>query len=205
MPGQLFVISAPSGTGKSTIIEALRKRVESLGYSVSHTSRKQRGHEQEGVDYYFVDREIFSRMIEEGAFVEWAQVYNEFYGTSFSSLNSQTEAGLDVLLDLDSKGAKRIKAAFEENADLIYILPPSFEALERRLRERGTDSEKEIRARMEEAHFEVKESLWYDYIVVNDSLEKAIEEVKCIIVSRRCRAPRRAEWVRKTFDISGGD
>lgn len=205
MSGQLFVISAPSGTGKSTIIEVLRERIEGLGYSVSHTSRRWREHEREGVDYYFVDREAFRRMIQEGAFVEWARVYDEFYGTSFSSLNSQTEAGLDVLLDLDSQGAKRIKAVFEESVALIYILPPSFEDLERRLRERSTDSEKEIRARMEETRSEVGESLWYDYIVVNDSLEKAVEEIKCIVLSRRCRAPRRAEWVRKAFDISSGD
>ena len=109
MSGQIYVISGPSGVGKSTIIRLLREKVTDLGYSISHTSRKPRGNEVNGVDYHFVDRETFSRMIDDGDLVEWAEVYNDFYGTSFSGLRSQIDMGLDVVMDLDSRGAKNIR------------------------------------------------------------------------------------------------
>ena len=191
MPGQLFVISGPSGAGKSSIVNALLGRTDGLVYSISHTSRRPRGTEKEGVDYHFVDKGTFSRMIEAGAFVEWAKVYDDFYGTSFSSLEGQTGSGLDVLLDVDSQGAGNIRQHYEDSV-LIYVLPPSLEILEKRLKGRGTDDEGVINARMERAALEVKNFEWYDYLIINDDLKKAIAEARAIIISERCRTARQS-------------
>ena len=201
MSGQLFVISAPSGTGKSTVAMAVRQRVPGLGYSISHTTRKPRGNERNGIDYHFVDDGTFTKMIDEGAFVEWAKVYDDFYGTAFLSLDEQTSPGYDVLLDLDAQGARSIRRAFEDSV-LIYVLPPSLEILNKRLRDRGTDDEDAIRKRMESARDEIKNCVWYDYIVFNDDLEKAIGEVQSIIISERCRAGRQAQRAKELLDIS---
>jgi guanylate kinase len=198
MAGQLFVISGPSGAGKSTLIHALRKRIEGLAYSISHTSRKPRGKEKDGVDYHFVDKEIFNRMIEAGAFVEWARVYDDFYGTSVASLEGQTSSGLDVLLDVDSQGAGNIRKYFKESV-LIYVLPPSLEALEKRLRDRGTDDEGVISARMKKALKDIRACSWYDYNIINDALERSIDEARAIIISERCRAARQESMIRELF------
>ena len=200
MRGQLFVISGPSGAGKSSIARALLDGVPGLAYSVSHTSRRPRGAEKDGVDYHFVDRGTFREMIAAGAFVEWAPVYDDYYGTAFSTLKERMDAGLDVLLDVDSQGARGIREAFDDTA-LIYVLPPSLSALEKRLTARGTDSERTIRRRMEKAAREIENCLWYDYIVINDVLETAVREARSIIVSRRCRTSRRKRYVRERFGI----
>ncbi len=189
MAGQQFVISAPSGAGKSTIINALKERVDGLGYCISHTSRRPRGTERDGMEYHFVERETFSKMIREGAFVEWARVYEDFYGTSFSSLKEQISLGLDVLLDVDAQGAKNIRRHFEDSV-LLYILPPSLEILERRLRDRSTDDESIIDARVAKAQSDMKNCLWYDYVIINDDLEKAVEKAQSIVVAERCRTRR---------------
>jgi len=200
MSGQLFIISGLSGAGKSTIIASLKKSEKGLGYSISHTSRKPRRNEKNGIDYFFVDRNIFNSMIKNGSFVEWAKVYNDYYGTSFSSLTNQTDTGLDVLLDVDSQGAKNIKMHFEDCV-LIYVLPPSYKILEKRLRNRGTDDEDVIKIRMEKTSHEIKNCLWYNYIIINNDLEKAVSEVQSIIISERCRASNRAARVKKLFNI----
>ncbi len=200
MSGQLFVISAPSGTGKSTVAMAVRQRVPGLGYSISHTTRKPRGDERDGVDYHFVDDETFTKMIDEGAFVEWAKVYDNFYGTSSSGLKDLTASGLDVLMDVDIQGGRNIKNRFPDSV-LIFLLPPSLEELERRLRKRGTDDETVIRARMESAADDIKNCVWYDYIIVNDKLETAIDEAQSIIVSERCLTERQLPGIRKLFDV----
>ena len=194
------MISAPSGAGKSTILKALKGRIEGIGYSVSHTTRRPRGTEKDGTDYHFVERETFSRMIDAGDFVEWARVYDDLYGTSSSSLNEQTATGLDVLLDVDSQGARNIKKNYKTSV-LIYVLPPSLEVLRKRLMARGTDDENAIRARMEKVPHEIKQCLWYDYIIINEDLEKAIEEAQAIILSTRCRTAQQAPVVEKLFDI----
>ena len=201
MSGNLFVISAPSGAGKSTIIKALKERIEGLGYSISHTSRKPRGSENDGIDYHFLQKETFRSMINAGAFVEWAQVYDDLYGTSFSSLDEQTASGLDVLLDLDTQGGKNIKKHFKKSV-LIYVLPPSLDVLEKRLMARGTDDETVIKSRMEKTSSEIKQCVWYDYIIVNDDLEKAIKEAQAIILSVRCRTDQQALMVKEMFDVS---
>ena len=170
--GRLYVFSAPSGAGKSTIINSLKKGMGFIGYSVSHTSRKPRGSEENGVHYHFVEKDTFRRMIGDGQFVEWAEVYGNLYGTSFLSLDEQTSQGLDVLLDLDHQGAENIKKHYEDSV-LIYVLPPSLEVLEDRLRGRGTDNEKVMKKRLDEAVNDMKNCVWYDYIIINDDLKKA--------------------------------
>lgn len=200
MSGNLFVFSAPSGAGKSTIIKALKERIEGLGYSISHTSRKPRGNENDGIDYHFLKKETFRSMIDAGAFVEWAQVYDDLYGTSFSSLDEQIASGLDVLLDLDTQGAKNIKKHFK-NSVLIYVLPPSLDVLEKRLMARGTDDETVIKSRMKKTSNEIKQCVWYDYIIVNDDLEKAIKEARAIILAVRCRTDQQAPIVKEMFDV----
>jgi guanylate kinase len=229
MSGQLYVITGPSGVGKSTIIKRLRKKLPGIGYSVSHTTRKPRKNEADGVNYHFADRETFEGMIKEKAFVEWAEVYHDLYGTSFASLRSQTDQGLDVVMDLDSQGAKNIKGSFEdsvltdqgldvvmdldsqgaknikgsfEDSVLIYILPPSLQVLEERLRGRASDDEAEIKARLDKARKEIEACGDYDYIIFNEDLNRTIDEVTAIIVSSRCHKSKRLARVEKTFGIS---
>ena len=200
MSGKLFVISAPSGTGKSTVAMAVRQRVPGLGYSISHTTRKPRGNERNGIDYHFVDHETFTKMIDATDFVEWAKVYGNFYGTSSSGIKNLTASGLDVLMDVDIQGGRNIKNRFPDSV-LIFLLPPSLEELERRLRKRGTDDEPVIESRMESAVDDIKNCVWYDYIIVNDKLEPAIDEAQSIIVSERCLTARQLPGIRNLFDI----
>jgi len=199
--GQLFVFSAPSGAGKSTIVEHLRKTVPSIGYSISHTSRAPRGSEKDGVHYHFVDRNTFNRMAESGAFVEWAEVYENLYGTSFSSIDEQISKGIDVLLDLDHQGAKNIKKHYPESV-LIYVLPPSLKILEKRLRGRGTDDEQVMKLRIKKALNDIKNVLWYDYVIINDDLETAIQDARAIIISERNRTSRQKQKIKDLFGIS---
>jgi len=200
MAGQLFVISAPSGAGKSTIIKRLRERVSGLGYSVSHTTRAPRENERNGTHYHFVDAETFRAMREEGAFVEWARVYDALYGTSYASLDQQTALDLDVLLDLDVQGAKNIKK-YAGDSVLVYVLPPSLEALETRLRERGTDDEEVIQGRLQKALGEIRHCRFYDHIIINDTLDRAVGEAEAVIRSERCRTNRRLPAVEEIFGI----
>ncbi len=189
----LFVISGPSGSGKSTIIKSVMHRVENLWYSVSHTTRKPRPGERHGVDYFFVDKKRFKEMIDKGEFIEWAKVYSDFYGTSFSSIKDRLNEGKDVILDLDVQGSMNIRGHFN-NLSLIFILPPSLEELEKRLRIRGTD-ETIIRIRMSKVKDEIEMSKKYDFIVINHILDKAVKEVESIIVAERCRALKRLSYV----------
>jgi guanylate kinase len=200
MSGILFVISAPSGGGKSTIAAAVRQRVEGLGYSISHTTRRPRRDEQDGVDYHFVDQTTFSRMIHEGAFLEWARVYDHLYGTSLSGIRELTALGRDILLDVDVQGGRNIKTRFPQSV-LVFLVPPSLDVLEQRLRKRGTDDDAVIRGRMKAAADDIKNCAWYDYIVVNDKLEKAIDETQSIIVSERCLTEQQLPQIRRMFDF----
>jgi len=196
--GQIYVFSGPSGAGKSTLVHRLRQRLNGLGCSVSHTSRAPRGVEVDGVDYHFVDRDTFSRMIENGSFVEWATVYGDFYGTSISGLLGQIEDGIDVLLDLDYQGASNIKAHFKDSV-LIYILPPSLEILEKRLRERATDDDNIIDRRLKQALDEIRKCSIYDYLIINDDLEEAVEKAITIIRADSCRISRILPRVKEIF------
>jgi guanylate kinase len=200
MSGGIYVISGPSGVGKSALISRLREMLPDLGYSVSHTTRNPRGEEANGIHYHFVDRGTFKRMIDEGGFVEWAEVYKDLYGTSFSSLRSQAAQGVDMVLDVDVQGARNLREHFKDSI-LIYVLPPSMEVLERRLRERGTDDDEAIRKRIERAAQEIKNCVWYDYLIFNADLEKAVEEAKSIVVSERCRRSRQLPRAEGLFDL----
>jgi guanylate kinase len=201
MDSQLYVISGPSGVGKSTIINQIIKRVKELGYSISHTSRTPRGKEVDGVHYHFVERKNFRRMIEDGAFVEWATVYDDFYGTSYASLKDRMDQGVDVVMDLDIKGAENVKKHFK-NAILIYVLPPSIEELERRLRGRATDDKIVIGERLKKVHADLKACVNYDYIVFNKDLKTVVHEVESIIISVRCLKSKQLSLAEKIFQIS---
>jgi guanylate kinase len=198
--GRIFVVSGPSGSGKSTLIREVRRKVPSLGYSISHTSRPPRGQEKNGVEYHFVSKENFRKMIEKGEFVEWAEVYQDLYGTSIASLRSQITMGLDVIMDIDIQGAKNIKDHFKD-AILIYVLPPSMEILEKRLRDRGTDDEKAIDTRLKKAGKEMKNCVSYDYLVFNDQIDQAVEELKSILVAERCRRSVRLSKAQALFNL----
>jgi guanylate kinase len=198
----VYVFSGPSGAGKSTIIKGVKERVPGLGYSISHTTRMPRGEEKDGVDYHFVERSVFKELIGEGDFAEWAEVYGDYYGTSFSGLRKQMDLGLDVIMDVDPQGAENIRKSLGESSSLIYILPPSLEVLEKRLRQRGTDSEETIKKRIDKALKELANCSWYDYIIFNEDLQKAIEEAASIVISERCRKARQLPEVLKSFPIT---
>ena len=200
MAGQIFVISGPSGVGKSTIISKLKDELPGLAYSISHTTRRPRSGEKDGESYHFAEKTEFERLINENAFVEWANVYTDLYGTSFKGLEDQMEQGLDVLLDIDVQGAANIKKHFKESC-LIFILPPSLEILAKRLRDRGTDDEATIKTRQENVIKELKATPMYDYFVINDDLGKAVNNTKAIVRSNRCRRERMKVFIKKEFGI----
>lgn len=201
--GSIFVVSGPSGAGKSTIIRHVRETVSSLAYSISHTSRRPRGEEISGVDYHFVSKKTFTRMIERGEFIEWAEVYTDHYGTTVSSIEAPTAQGLDVIMDVDIRGAANVRARFK-NSLLIYVLPPSLEELARRLKSRGTDSDEAVHARLERAAGEIRSCLWYDYLIFNEELMQAVEEMKSLIIAERCRRFRQLPKARNIFDLNEG-
>ncbi len=202
MPGQLYIISGPSGVGKSTAIRRLREKVTGLGFSISHTSRAPRSGEKDGVHYRFVAEETFKKMIDEGAFVEWARVYQGYYGTSFGSLEDLMTEGLDVVLDIDTQGGANIREFFKEKSTLIYLLPPSLHELEKRLRGRATDEEAVIDSRLRKAIHDIENCAWYDYLIFNDDLDWTVKEVESIVLSERCRRTRRLSLVEETFKLS---
>jgi guanylate kinase len=180
MPGKLFILSAPSGAGKSSLAKALIQALPSLAVSVSHTTRAPRPGEEHGVHYYYVTREEFERMVSAGEFVEHARVFDNYYGTARSSIESLLQAGKDVILDIDWQGARNIKQAMP-GAVSIFILPPTREALEQRLRGRGQDSAETIARRMRDAVSEMRHYNEFDHVVVNDLFEDALADLKAII------------------------
>ncbi len=184
--GQLFVISAPSGVGKTTLVRSLLRELPDLRFSISCTTRHPRQGEAEGKDYHFMTREIFLSGIKAGRFLEWALVHGEFYGTDGQELTRWLSAGNDVLLDIDVQGARQVRCICPD-AHTIFILPPSLTALEQRLKARGTESSEQIAARLTAAGKELQEAPWYDFIVINDALEEAVSDLIAIIRALRCR------------------
>jgi guanylate kinase len=188
MAGILFIISAPSGSGKSTLVSQLRTLVEGLDFSISYTTRAPRGSETDGREYHFTTREEFERMIAAGDFLEWAEVFGNYYGTAISALEHARVAGKDLLLDIDVQGAvqvmKKLPAAVS-----IFILPPSPEVLEMRLRNRSeaehVTSEAVIQSRLAEARNELKQMWDYKYALVNDVLDQAVTEMRAIVLCER--------------------
>jgi guanylate kinase len=182
----VFIISAPSGSGKSTIVDMLRKLVEGLDFSVSYTTRPPRGSEQNRREYYFVPREEFEAMVARGEFLEHADVFGNYYGTARRVLEDARRKGHDLLLDIDVQGAAQIQKSIPE-AVSIFVLPPNHQKLEWRLRNRGTDADPVIRRRLATARREIENYRKYDYILVNDDLEQAVDEMKAIVLSERAR------------------
>jgi guanylate kinase len=188
--GDLFVLSAPSGTGKSTVLTRLRHLEPDLVVSVSHTTRAPRPGEEHGRHYYFVDRAEFKAMVEAGRFLEYALVFDrDYYGTAKEPVLEAVGQGRDVYLDIDPAGMRQVKAAWPE-AVTIMLLPPSMDELKRRLRGRGTESEDDVRRRLDTARTEIAAAPEYDYLVVNDRLSRAVEMVRSIILARRARRER---------------
>ena len=182
----VFIISAPSGSGKSTLVEGARARVPDLDFSVSYTTRKPRGHEQNGREYCFVSRDEFEEMIRRDAFLEHADVFGNYYGTARRFLRDAQEKKHDLLLDIDVQGAAQIKCALPD-AVSIFILPPNREILEKRLRNRSLDAEEVIQRRLVTARREIENYDKYDYILVNDRLEESIEALKSILLAVRLK------------------
>ena len=198
--GQLFVISAPSGTGKNTIIEMVRKDLKGLGYSISHTTRAPRKGEIDGVHYYFIGKKQFEKMIQAQEFVEWAAVYDQLYGTSISSLRNAQVSGKDVLLDLDLQGARHIKERFPDSTS-IFIVPPSLQTLRERLEKRSSYDGTDIDLRMTEAVQEIRECRNFDFLIVNDDIRQAVREVEAVIVAVKVQTKLRLPSVKKMFSI----
>jgi guanylate kinase len=190
--GTLFIVSAPSGAGKTSLVKRLQQEVDALAVSVSHTTRTQRSGEQNGVDYHFVDHDGFESMLSEGAFLEQAQVFDNFYGTAQESVEKQLAEGLDVILEIDWQGAQQVRKKMVE-AVSIFILPPSNQALESRLKGRGQDSDEIISRRMRDARAEMSHYGEYDYLVINDDFELALIEMKAVITAQRLRLTRQCD------------
>lgn len=188
--GILFILSAPSGAGKTTLLKRVMADLPGLAFSVSHTTRAPRVGEQDGVDYYFVSRRAFATMREQGLFLEWAEVHGNLYGTSKPAVVAQLEAGIDVVLDIDVQGAAIVRQEAAIPAVSLFISPPSLEELEKRLRGRETDSEETILLRLQNARNEMRAAVAYDYLVVNDHLEQAVDTLRAIVIAERSRGHR---------------
>jgi guanylate kinase len=199
--GLLFIVSAPSGAGKTTLVERLVEQVPDLKLSRSYTSRPARDGETDGVDYNFVTRERFEAMVTAGGFLEWADVFGNLYGTAAADTEGILAAGCDLVLVIDVQGARKVRRrGFETTA--VFVMPPSFDALERRLRGRSKDSEAAIQRRLQVARDEVSSFAEYDYVVVNDELTAAVDRLRSIIVAKRSeleRMRRQVESIVRTF------
>ena len=199
--GLLFIVSAPSGTGKTTLVEKLVQMLPNLRMSRSYTSRPARVGERDGVDYNFISREEFQRRINASEFLEWADVFGNYYGTSLTDVDGLLAAGQDIVLVIDVQGARQVKARGVDHT-AIFVMPPSFEVLEKRLRGRSKDSEEQMQRRLDTARAEASSYIDYDYVVVNDSLEPTVVRLKEIIAAERSRTHRMkpvAESIIETF------
>lgn len=195
--GIIFVIAAPSGGGKSSLIDALVKKMDGLCKSISHTTRACRPQESDGQHYHFVDEQTFFTMRDQGEFVETANVFGMWWsGTSQQAIRDAVVGGKDVLLDIDWQGAQIIKKLFPEQAETIFLLPPSREELLKRLKKRGREDETAIQARMDEAETEASHCHEFDYLIINDDFDDALRQLQSIIVSARCRYRRQATHYR---------
>ncbi|EGD52980.1 guanylate kinase [Thermoanaerobacter ethanolicus JW 200] len=187
--GLLIVLSGPSGAGKGTICKALMEKEKNLKLSISATTRQPRSGEIEGKNYFFKSEEEFEKMIENDSFLEWAKVYGHYYGTPKDFVLKNLEEGNDVVLEIDIQGALKIKEKFPEGV-FIFILPPSMEELKNRIKKRGTETEEEIIKRFKSAYEELNYVSRYNYVVINDSVEEAVEKIRAIIIAEKCRVDR---------------
>lgn len=185
-PGNLFVVAAPSGAGKSSLVKALLELDSRLTVSISHSTRAPRGQEQNGREYWFISEPEFRGMVDQGDFLEWAEVHGNLYGTSRAAIEARMAAGEDVVLEIDWQGARQIKQIFP-NAVLIFVLPPSWEELLQRLKRRGEDAPEVIERRMANARFEVAQAQHFDYVIINALFETALFDLKTVVHSQRLK------------------
>ncbi|HEC18275.1 MAG TPA: guanylate kinase [Gammaproteobacteria bacterium] len=197
--GTLFIVSAPSGAGKTSLLKALLAEAQDIGVSVSHTTRAMRPGEQDGVDYHFVDVATFEQMIARGDFLEYAQVFDNYYGTSQAAVTARLAEGQDVILEIDWQGARQVRECFPE-AVSIFILPPSKAALRERLTGRGQDDEAIIERRMRDAEAEMSHYAEFDYLVVNDNFDTALSELRAVITCQRLRLARQQLRLKALLD-----
>lgn len=184
--GTLYIFSAPSGAGKTSLVKALLAQMNDIEVSVSHTTRAMRPGEQDGVDYHFISKDEFENLVEADAFLEHAQVFDNFYGTARSSIETRLGAGADVILEIDWQGARQVRT-WKSEAVSVFILPPSRKALEERLRGRGQDSDEIIARRMRDAVSETSHYAEFDYLVINDQFELALQDLQAIASTQRLR------------------
>jgi guanylate kinase len=199
--GLLFIVSAPSGAGKTTLVERLVEQTPGLKMSRSYTSRPARAGEMDGVDYNFVSRDRFETMVQAGEFLEWASLYGHLYGTCAADTERLLADGHDVVLVIDVQGARKVRAAGVPTST-VFVMPPSFAILEQRLRGRSKDSEPEIQRRLQVARDEVEAFSEYDFVVVNDDVAAAVDRLRCIVIAERARRQRMqgaAEEIVRTF------
>ena len=186
--GRLFILSAPSGTGKTSLTKSLIQKNINLSLSISYTSRRMRPTEVEGHDYFFVERNIFEQMLEDRELVESAEIYGNLYGTSRQWINEAINSGKDILLEIDGQGARQVREIFSDVVS-IFVLPPSLEVLENRLKDRNQDSKEVIAKRMAAAKEEISHVSEYDYVIINDNMDVALRDLVSVVQSERLRAP----------------
>lgn len=197
--GTLFVVSSPSGGGKGTIIEHVLECVENLSYSVSYTTRAPRLKEVDGREYFFVSRETFEEMVAAGEFLEWACVHGNLYGTAKNQILSETASGADIILEVDVQGAASVRQLLMDSVS-IFILPPSYEVLRERLIARGTDSAEELAVRLRNAPEELRQYSVFDYVIINDEVKRAVNQLASIIYAERARCMRQEGLVREVIE-----
>ena len=197
--GILFVVSSPSGGGKGTLIQRVLKQVPNLSYSVSFTTRAPRNGELDGREYFFVTTERFKEMVAAGEFLEWAYVYSKLYGTARQQVVREIAAGRDIILEVDVQGAASVRSLMADSVS-IFILPPSFEILKQRLQARGTDSPDELDLRLRNAHMELKDYSAFQYVILNDDLDRAANQMTAIVHAERARLSRQEAKVRRVVE-----
>lgn len=201
--GILFIVSAPSGTGKTTLCKKLVSSLPNLKFSVSYTTRHSRPGEVNNRDYTFISRNEFMSMVDKKEFIEWAEIHGELYGTSKKRLEELIDSGIDVILDIDTRGAMQLKKKYGEGT-YIFVLPPSIDVLRERLEKRMTDSKEEIEKRLKMAAVEIKSYYTYDYVIINYTFEDALKELEAIIISHRASTKMiNPLWIEERFKIGG--
>ena len=203
MRANVYIVSAPSGSGKTTLLQNILKTFKDMKFSVSHTTRQPREGERNGVDYFFTERPEFRRMVDRGEFLEWAEYYGQFYGTSRAFVEEHVGSGRDVILDIDVNGARQVREKIED-AISVFVMPPSFSELERRLRLRRQESDEAIQQRLEIARNEINHCRDYNYIVVNDVLEDSVKVLEAIVRAGRARPSRQQARIEEIITSFGG-